>query len=285
MDKPQIAVVVPTIRPESYKKFCNAWKEQFERYSVSLVKVEDGDVPLVNGFSAMEVMGKYADLIYNKNDGVRNLGFAFVAKRMPWITHILSLDDDVEPYGDTIGDHLGWLGKKVSISWVSTASDYMRGYPYNVRGEAEVVVSHGVWHGVADWDAPSQLVKGNPSVEFARRIIPKGALYPHCAMNFMFSRKALPYIYQAPMFGDLNRFADIWGGIECKKDLDQLNMAVVTGVSAVHHTRASNVFENIIKEARGLKMNEEYGKDPYFKLFFRQRDRWKKFIKLCSSQS
>lgn len=274
-----IAVVIPTIRPAKYKDFLNKWRDYFDKPGIILVTVLDGEKPTVNGKTAEEVMGKEADLIYNFNDGVRNLGFAYVAKELNMCETIISFDDDVEPDGDTIQQHLDALSMRVPITWMSTASKFTRGFPYKVRDEAEVVLSHGVWKGVADWDASTQLVKGNEPVDFYKGVIPKGCLFPLCAMNFAFKRKLLPYIYQAPMFGDLNRFADIWGGIEAKKDIDREGWAVVTGYSAVNHNRASNVFDNIIKESHGLKMNENYGESEYFNLYKLKRERWTKWIK------
>jgi len=274
-----IAVVIPTIRENYYLKFIKNWTKLFKKYSVQIVKVKDGENPTVNEKTVPDVMGKYSDTIYNFNSGIRNLGFAYVAKYLPEVKTIITLDDDTEPFGDTIQDHLNILDQKVSTSWISTASEYTRGFPYCIRDEAEVVLSHGVWEGIKDWDAPTQLVCGNKDVEFYRGIIPKGIFYPMCIMNVAFKRKMLPFIYQAPMFDDLNRFEDIWAGIESKKEIDKRNWAVVTGYSKVWHNRASNVFSNLKKEARGLEMNENYGDGEYFKLYAKKRARWQKFIK------
>lgn len=54
------------------------------------------------------------------------------------------------------------------------------------------------------------------------------------------------------------------------KDIDRLGWAAVTGYSIVKHKRASNVWNNLVREVRGLGMNEEYGVDPYFKFFARK---------------
>jgi len=284
-----IAVVVPTIRPEKMKVFMDAWFNLFWKHKVFLFQVNDGKDPYIYSESGkkwrLDDLGKISDLIYNFNDGVRNFAFAIIARYYPEIDIIISLDDDVKPVGDPIQDHLDALKRRVPVSWLSTASEYTRGFPYGIRDEAEVVLSHGVWEGVADWDASTQLVKGNQPVEFYKGSIPKGCLFPLCAMNFAFKRKLLPYIYQAPMFGDLNRFADIWGGIEAKKDIDRLGWAAVTGYSTVKHDRASNVFNNLVKEAKGIKLNENYGLDDYFELFFNKRKRWIEWIKKHSGKN
>jgi reversibly glycosylated polypeptide/UDP-arabinopyranose mutase len=280
-----IAVVVPTIRPESLRQFKIEWGEQFEMHDVNLIVVEDGENPKVNGYSVRDIMGKDEDLIYNFNDGVRNLGFSYASKTKA--EYIITLDDDTKPNGDTIGDHIKALNNYGMTTWVNTASDYMRGIPYNVRQESEVVLSHGVWYGVADWDAPSQLIKGNKEVIFKQGVVPKGVMYPMCGMNVAFKRKMLPYMYWAPMGPrvGLDRFADIWCGIESKKIIDDNGWAVATGYASVRHERASNVWKNLQKEAKGLEMNESYGQDEYFKLYERQRKRWQDLISRSISQS
>ena len=281
-----IAVVVPTVRPKQYKEFLQNWKDQFNRHKVTLITVWDGDKP------RLEVDGREVsypnsllELVYNKNDGVRNLGFWYIAKHLPDIEFILTLDDDVRPLGDTIGNHIKALDQKVCVSWFSHASEYMRGFPYNIREESEVVLSHGVWEGVKDWDAPTQLIKNDVCrfVNFYSGAIPRGVNYTMCGMNIAFKRKLLPYMYFAPMGHrvGIDRFADIWLGIESKKVIDQKGWAVVTGYSHVYHTRASNVWKNLQKEAKGLEMNEAYGKDPYFKLYRIKRKDWQKLLQKC----
>ena len=273
-----IAIVVPTIRDMT--PFEDAWGHLIFNRDIRLVVVKDGPNPTVEGKSLKEVMGGYSDLIFNKNDGVRNLGFAYVAKYLPYIEYIITLDDDVTPLGDPIEDHINALNMRVPTGWMSTGGEYFRGFPYGVREEAEVVLSHGIWCGIKDWDAPTQLVRGNPSAEFNVGPIPRGINYPMCGMNVAFKRKMLPHMYWAPMGPKVgvDRFADIWCGIESKKVIDEKGWAVVTGYSAVNHKRASDVFVNLEKEAKGIRLNENYGEDEYFKLYAKKRKRWEKFI-------
>lgn len=288
-----IAIVVPTMesRKEIYEKFLEAWKPLFEKHSVFLITVYDGDSPhsicfdykLWNlcGYSLNEEPKRVQSLFYNKNDGIRNYGFYLIATHSRSAKIIITLDDDTLPIGDPIQDHLDALNMKVPTTWLSTASEYMRGFPYKVRDESEVVLSHGIWQGVKDWDAPTQLVLGNRDVTFYKGAIPKGVMYPMCGMCIAFKRKMLPYMYFAPMGPKvgLDRFADIWCGIESKKVIDANNWAVVSGYAQVQHDRASNVWKNLQKEAKGLEMNENYGEDEYFKLYAKKRKAWEKLIK------
>lgn len=281
----KIATVVPTIRPEQLKLFLKAWKEQFEKYDVDLYVVHDGETPYVENkgikYSVEDVMGKYSNLIYNKNDGVRNLGFALAYKNKA--DFILSLDDDVVPEGDTIGDHLAVLNTRKPISYMNTVEDiYMRGFPYWAREEAEVVFSHGLWNNVYDFDASTQLVLGTPTPRHIKQPIPKGIKIPVCVMNVMFKAKVLPYYYQAPMYGDINRFADIFSGFKVKEAIDNNKWSMVSGYATINHNRASNPFVNLIKEAKGISMNEEYDKGEYFKMYSNNIKQWQKFLRCIS---
>lgn len=289
--KQNIVVVIPTIRPESMKVFIEAWTPLFNKHSVELVTVLDGDKPKLqhkNQFYFPEdIMGKAAGCLTNFNAGIRNLGFAYVAKKLKEVEYIITLDDDEIPIEDTIQDHVDALNKRVPISWISTAvDDYTRGFPYTVREEAEVVLSHGVWEGVADWDAPTQLVMGSRRpITFYKGPIPKGIYYPMCSMNLAFKRKMLPYIFHAPWSHGINRFDDIFTGVESKREIDKRGWAVVTGYARVEHDRASNTFKNLVNEAQGIELNETFWQGnedhPYFKIYMEKYKIWQEFIKTC----
>lgn len=274
-----IAVIVPTIRKESWERFIQAWQPLFEKHNVNLYKVEDGENPTCNGESVKDIMGEYSDLIYNFNDGVRNLGFAKAWQDGSDI--FISLDDDVLPDGDTIQDHLDVLNTKQPISYINSTDDiYMRGFPYWARNEAEVVFSHGLWNGVYDFDASTQLVLGTKTPRHRKMPIPKGALMPVCVMNVCFKRLALPHYYQAPMYEDINRFADIWSGWEVKKWIDSQNLCMVNGYATINHNRASNPFVNLVKEARGVGINEDFENSEYYNFYQEKLERWKEFLSL-----
>lgn len=284
-----IAVVVPTIRPESFKNFMEAWNPLFEKHNVEVISVWDGEKPELEyrgkRYTPDEIMGKYKGCLTNFNAGMRNLGFAYIAKYLPNIEYIITLDDDVRPLGDTIKDHIRALKQSVPVSWMSTASEYMRGFPYGVRDEAEVVMSHGVWVGVPDFDAPTQLVMGSHrKVGFYQGPIPKGTLFPVCSMNLAFKRKLLPWIFQAPKVPAMNiaRVDDIWAGIVAKRAIDKEGWAAVSGLAAVHHERESNVFKNLQAEAVAMELNETYWQGdethPYFELYRNKLKLWQTFL-------
>ena len=98
----------------------------------------------------------------------------------------------------------------------------------------------------------------------------------------------LPHMYQAPAYGNYQRFSDIWGGINAKRAIDKNGWAAVTGYSTILHERASNVYTNLQKEARGIMLNEKYWKGDisimdkedkdYFNNYHEKMKRWEKLI-------
>ncbi len=308
-----IAVVVPSCRPDSFKSFLAAWQKLFIKHSVVLIITTDGDFPTVSevGYSQFnygvyrrkhsieEVMGpEYKECISSRSSASRNLSIAYVAKFLPQTKIIISLDDDIYPTGeglsidnDPIADHLTILGQKVPTSWMSTTlhgCTYMRGFPYSIRQEKEVKLSHGVWIKNYDLDGCTQLVVGNKPVEFYRGIIPQGIHFPCSSMNLAFTRDLLPHIYMAPPGKDGvgQRWDDIWAGVSLVNDTKDEDVAIVTGYSTVYHTRKSDVYKNIQKECLGLPLNETYYKQepdhPYFEYYNRMKKLWKKFIEQYS---
>ncbi len=282
-----IAVVVPSHRQELTDLFLSHWQTLFDKHNVEFVLVDDsGDIPCVvvkyeSGMSGKALWQPKLDLISNKCAGVRQLGFLYVAQCLPNVEYILTFDTDTAPVGDPIQDHIDQLNRRVPISWISTSTDmYMRGFPYQVREEAPVMLSHGVWNIVPDYDAPTQLLTPKDfKPTYYKGIIPKGIFAPICGMNCGWRRDALPYIYFAPVgqYKGAERFDDIWMGLEVIKDFAKLNWGITTGYATVDHLRASNVFQSLEKEAVGIRKNEEYWQgihDEWYKDFITKREAW-----------
>jgi len=274
----RIVCVVPSVRPESMKMFRERWEEQFKKHHVDLITVWDGDDPIVERLGiktpALHFIKDLSDrdLFCRYSDVVRNYGFLGAAHLRP--THILTLDDDCYPATgyDAIQEHLDILEKQVPISWMNTAPEslYLRGFPYSIREEAPVMLSHGIWYGVPDFDGETQLKLTQQgkrpdqipySLPYYKGPVPEGVLMPICGMNLMFRREALPYMYFAPMgkdsgYPDLHRFGDIWMGVEVKKEFDKLGWAIYSGGAPIVHSRASDPHKNFENEKLGRKWNE-----------------------------
>ena len=279
-----IAVVVPSHKQELTDLFLSHWQPLFDKHNVEFILVDDsGEKPFVVHNEVRTTTE--SDLVSNHCAGVRQLGFLYIAKSLPDVEYILTFDTDTAPIGDPIQDHIDQLKRTVPISWISTSTDmYMRGFPYGVREEAPVMMSHGVWEGIPDYDAPTQLLTPKDfKPTYYKGVIPKGIFAPICGMNLAFRREALPYIYFAPVgqFKGCERADDIWGLLPTLADFGKLNWGTVTGYATVMHMRASNVFESMVKEAVGIKHNEHfwedldgYNADPWFGEFRKKRKEW-----------
>jgi hypothetical protein len=181
---------------------------------------------------------------------------------------IVTLDDDCFPTDDTLPDKFFALHADRLLSsahdpaWQSTVDGIdVRGIPYFQRDrEHPVMVNLGLWKGVLDLDAPTQLTdQRTPQFTSLREgTAPIGTYFPVCGMNLAFRVKMLPAMYfllmgQAYPF---DRFGDIWCGLFVKRILDHLRFSMTYGRPFVQHARASNVWKNLEKETPGLPIND-----------------------------
>jgi hypothetical protein len=85
--------------------------------------------------------------------------------------------------------------------------------------------------------------------------MPKDQYFPLCGMNLAFHREALPLMYFPHMGqGSLySRFDDIWCGLLFQQVLRPLRFSWTVGEPFVHHQRASNALENLVREAAGIR--------------------------------
>lgn len=279
--KKNIFIVIPTIRD---LKFLHAWKKQFR--DCQLIICEDRPkktlkLPKIGKkiyhFSWEEIDQNLKDkswIVPRKVSAIRNYGFLKAYQMGADI--IVTLDDDCYPVPNhhLIRDHLQNLQLKIPKNWTNTYPDrnflYTRGMPYLNRNEQPVMLSHGLWTNVLDLDAPTHLQNLPFRARFAEhflQIIPSGTFFPMCSMNLAFRREITPLMY-FPLMGENNqgnkwgydRFDDIWAGLLAKKIMDHLDFGVVNGSPFVEHKKASNPFSNLIKEANGIKTNEEIWK-------------------------
>ena len=273
-----IFLVVPTIRNLS---FLGEWKDQFK--DCSLIVVEDHetkqiDTP-ISGFKEIyhysweDIQKEFGDdewIFSRKNAGIRSYGF--------WKAHqlgadvVVTLDDDCYPTGeDFIGQHIKNLESKAPVGWFATfphpAYMYTRGFPYTIRNQQSVVISHGLWSNKMDMDAKTQLSIGEvniPAYPLIRQFVPSGLFFPMSSMNLAFTREAIPLMYFPLMGTDpkgvpwgYDRYDDIWAGVIAKKILDHIGLAVVNGSPFVEHRKASDPLVNLVKEKEGMAVNED----------------------------
>lgn len=291
-----ICLVIPTIREDSFNRFVEKWNEAGLFHFVQLLVVEDNPkttFQIPSGLNALHYswdsiksyLGSNEWIIPRRSDTVRSFGY-YMAWKLGY-KYILTLDDDCYPCTEKdgleytaeqfINAHKRALENK--SRWFNTLNSVKpRGIPfYNVGKSESVIVNHGLWTNVLDYDAPYQLA--NPIKEefsFDNRTVPAGMYFPMCGMNVMWKAdytvlmyhllmgRRLPAAFEQGRDKDglikmpFDRFGDIWCGILMKKVADHLHKQVTTGMPYIRHERASNPFTNLKKEANGIEVNEDF---------------------------
>lgn len=261
-------LVVPSVREKNLNEFLNAWSPLPD--NITLIIVEDNSTKTFNlniehHYSWAEIdayLGENAWIISRKDAAIRSFGFLIAY--LSGADFIFTLDDDCLPEpGETFYEtHLSKL-KKITKWSPLIPGMRTRGLPYENLGEQDnVVANFGLWTGVPDIDAISSLANGIPTdfrpPENIDQVLAYGRYYPLCGMNLAFKRQVTPLAYFCLMGNgtQFGRFEDIWFGIILKKICDHLGLLISAGHPFIHHSRASNAFKNLTKEAPGIGYNE-----------------------------
>ncbi len=266
-------VVVPTAREQSVVGFLEAWREELA--AATILVVEDGpersfaiagdNVRHFAWCDIEEQLGEDAWVIPRGSGCVRSFGCWLAWRMQPDM--IVALDDDTRPdpaHRGFLAAHWSRLQTAADPAWVSTLDAACpRGMPYySASREARVVLNHGLWTGVPDFDAATQLVASRVAIpdSWSDQTIPRGRYFPMCSMNVAWRPAFTAAMYFLLMGPDypFDRFGDIWCGVLAKRVADHLGLAVNSGSPGVLHERASNVFANLAKESRGLAANETF---------------------------
>lgn len=180
----------------------------------------------------------------------------------------MTLDDDCLPVNggsEFLAMHWARLNAPgPTHAWTSTLEGAIpRGVPYYCSYRTlPCVLNHGLWEEAPDFDAVTQLAHSRKPYAMGWRdmTIPVGSYFPMCGMNLAFRKAAIPALYFLLMGKDqpYDRFGDIWAGVILKKIADHLGYCVQSGQPPVRHSRASNVWANLRKEAPGLEVNEQF---------------------------
>lgn len=259
-------LVVPTIRENSILEFLNHWDQE----DWTIIIVEDNPqksfrlVDVKHHYSWEEIDKELDDhwVISRRDSAIRSFGF-LMAHRMG-AEYIFTLDDDCHRFDyDFVKEHIDKL--EHSPRWTeSVPGQRTRGLPYRNLGElTNVALSVGLWEGIADFDAVHILGANMPEkvdLPNYNRILPQGQYFPMCGMNMCFKREIAPLMY-FPLMGEgypYRRFDDIWCGVIMKKVCDHLGLLVSVGKPFINHTKASDTFVNLAKEAPGIGANETF---------------------------
>lgn len=264
------ALVVPTIRKESIVEFLQSWGNQ----DWDIIIVEDNPESTFRASNVSyhfswkeidEMLGKDSWIISRRDSAIRSFGFYYAYKE--GYEKIVTLDDDCAPINSPhqfYEEHLENLNN--FSQWAhSVPGQRTRGFPYGTTGtNHNVKVSMGLWENVPDYDAVQELSGNNPKLVLPTesRLMPNGQYFPFCGMNVCFEREVAPLMY-FPLQGEgypYRRFDDIWCGVILKKICDHLGWQIAVGPPHINHTRASNVFVNLEKEAPGIGFHDTFWK-------------------------
>lgn len=264
-------LVVPSIREEHLKTFIDQWREEDHLLTINLdnlIVIEDNkektfNLDIQHHYSWKEIdedLKGDSFMISRKDSAIRCYGF-LVAYRLG-ATHIFTLDDDCYPIPGENFFTTHMSNVELASHWTETAGVRTRGIPYYNKGRlTNVVANMGLWDGVPDYDAV-QTLSGQEklTLPLTTRIMPHSQYMPVCGMNLMFKREVAVLSY-FPLMDEYKRFDDIWFGIIFKKICDHLRLLISCGRPFVNHMRASDPFTNLIKESKGIQLNETFWQD------------------------
>lgn len=260
-------LVIPTIRQNCFLNFKEAWKDLGDWDRMIIVedhpeKTFDAGTEYHYSWKEIaELVGPKNAWIFSRRDSaIRSFGFLAAARMNA--KYILTLDDDCYPAAKEpiFQSHIDAMQHK---RWISTVPDLVpRGLPYKSTGIMHTKANMGLWTNVPDQDAIHALI--NPISNYQppthNWVVPKNQYIPLCGMNYCFTSELIPLSY-FPLMGiesPYRRFDDIWHGIILKKVCDHLDYQISVGGPSVKHLRASDPFNNLMKEAPGVQANETF---------------------------
>lgn len=268
------ALVIPTIREASIHKCLEEWDLLGYMWD-NIIVVEDNPTktfklpssyswPNTEHYSWADINSDLDDdawIISHHDSAIRSYGF--LKAYQTGADYIFTIDDDCLPFSgcDFVRDHIQNL--ELTPRWVeSIPNQRTRGLPYKNKGTSNnVMLSVGLWKGNPDFDSV-QILSGISEIVTLpeTRVLSIGQYTPICGMNMAFKREITPLCYFA-LSGDgvpYGRFDDIWFGVICKKICDHLGFMITCGKPYVVHSKVSDVFVNLVKEAPGIAYHESF---------------------------
>ena len=246
---PKVFAVVPT---------CRGFKIPEQSIPVEWIIVCDGQRHPVEGKPYLTLITPPPALFGRRCDSIRSAGF--LAAYQFGADIILTADDDCFLPDDWAQAHVRGLSQSHSL-WADTCPDFpARGTPESAKLRP-VAITHGLWSGVPDLGALDQQRLGPSYRWYAPNVWTE--IHPpfsQCAMNLGFRREVTPVMYMPFQGPDtpFDRFADIWCGLFAQRVLSLHGYSFSNGGAAVHHTRASNLEANLLKEAPGRACHEDF---------------------------
>jgi hypothetical protein len=277
----RLAVCIATNRPDLAAQMLRAWsplwraEAQAGGHELTIFLHEDGpqrsplpplELPLRHSCHAdlAPRLGAHEWIIPRGSGASRS--FALLGAWDEGCDFAITMDDDCLPGPQAESFLRTHLSAFALDRWFRTIDgEPPRGVPYGDRGRLPVLLNHGLWTGAPDVDGASAVRHLREPISVvlraSREVVPPGMWFTLCAMNVCYAREALPAAYNLLMglsAHGVDRFDDIWSGLFLKRVADHLGLYVTSGVPFVHHTRASDPFVNLQKEALGIRIHEHF---------------------------
>lgn len=281
----EVDIVIGALQSD-LTSFMEAWRPVFSRFHLIIVQDPDlkEDLKIPQGFNLTlfkksdidNVVGASAtSSISFSGFSCRYFGYLMSRKK-----YIISIDDDCIPakdskgnFVDAVAQHITNLAMPATPFFFNTlydpyceGSDFVRGYPFSLRTGVECGLSCGLWLNLADYDAPTQVLK--PNVKNSRYVdavltVPAGTMLPISGINIGFNNEligpALVPAFKLAKEGKLRweTVEDIWTGMCVKVVADHLKLGVKSGLPYVWRNHRGNAVESLKKEWEGVKLMED----------------------------
>lgn len=283
----EVDIVIAALQPD-LTNYMEEWRSVFSRFHLIIVKDPDleADLQIPPGFDhhvytktdINQTVGPAAADLCFSGYACRYFGYLVSRKK-----YVIAFDNDCVPARDDKGqlvnaaaEHIANLSTPATPFFFNTlydpfrpGTDFVRGYPFSLRNGVECVMSCGLWLNLADYDAPTQLVK--PQERNSRYVdavltVPVGAMMPVSGINMAFNREVLgPSIFpglRLPGEGKQRweTVEDIWCGMCAKVVCDHLGLGVKSGLPYVcrgKEVEGGDAMESLKKEWEGVKLMEE----------------------------
>lgn len=284
IDENEVDIIIGALKPD-LTAFLEKWRAIFCRFHLIIMKDPDmkEDLKVPQGFdhqvytkSDMERITGSTSINFSGHS-CRYFGYLVSSKK-----YIISIDDNCFPAQDpnnnivdAVAQHLTNLKLPATPYFFNTlydpytkGADFVRGYPFSLRTGVDCALSCGLWLNIADYDAPTHVVKPNErNTRYVDAVltVPLHAMMPISGINLGFNRELLgPAIIPGfRLAGEGKRrwetMEDIWSGMCAKVVCDHLALGVKTGLPYVHRGQgaADNVKESLKREWEGVKLMEE----------------------------
>ncbi|XP_048324016.2 probable UDP-arabinopyranose mutase 5 [Ziziphus jujuba] len=279
----EVDIVIAALRSD-LTSFLNEWRPIFSRFHLIIVQDPDlkEELHLSEGFNIDIYKKSDIDRIVGSSSSTvftgyscRYFGFLVSQKK-----YIVSIDDDCMPAKDkdgslvdVVAQHISNLATPATPFFFNTlydpfrkGADFVRGYPFSLRTGVTCALSCGLWLNLADYDAPTQALKGgqrNSRYVDAVLTVPARALMPLSGINIAFDRELVgPTLFPAFRLAKEGKFRwetveDIWSGMCAKVICDHLGLGVKSGLPYVWRTERGNAIDSLKKEWEGVKLMEE----------------------------